>query len=120
MTRVVIIVILLFTTTFTNGQAFVVPNLTSKEASALLKTLYKKIDDTTRIDILLQLAHYYLRKEGNERSDLDSATLLVRNAKDINAKQLLGKREGLVSLYECYLEIRAGNSVAGRELANKA
>ena len=120
MTRVVIIVILLFTTTFANAQGFVVPALTPKEASTLEKTLNKKIEDTTRIDILLQLAHYYLRKEGNERSDLDSATLLVRNAKDINAKQLLGRRDGLVSLHECYLEIRAGNSVAGRELANKA
>ena len=120
MTRFVIIVTLLFTATYTSGQAFVVPTLTPKVASALLKTLNKKIEDTIRIDILLQLAHYYLRKEGNEKSDLDSAGLLVRNAKEINSKLLLGKRDGLVSLFECSLEIRAGNPVAGRELANKA
>jgi len=110
----------LLTTSITRGQAVYQERLNEGMAIDLLKLLNKTIDDTTRIDILLKLAEYKLQKAGDEKSDLDSAAELIRNAKEINAKKISRKRDGTILLHESTLTRKRGNTDAARQLVSRA
>jgi two-component sensor histidine kinase len=120
MTRFIIIAVFLLTAAITSGQTVVKSNLSKQEASHLLNSLSKKIADTNRIDILLRLAEYNLEKESYEQVDLDSAASFIRHAKEINARQISGKRDDVILLYESTLIRKGGNREAARQLVNRA
>ncbi|MEO8108796.1 MAG: sensor histidine kinase [Ginsengibacter sp.] len=53
--------------------------------------LKKSVNNTEKANLLLELALAYVHKPGEEKSDLDSALLLIRQAENINIKILHDK-----------------------------
>ena len=117
MARLVTIAMLLLIAAVSNGQQIVKESLSEQEVEGLLKSLNKKTEDTTRIDILLQLAEHYLQKE---KPGMDSAAAFIRNSKEVNAKQISRKRDGLILLLESSLARKSGNTNEGRQLLVRA
>jgi two-component sensor histidine kinase len=120
MTKFIIIAILLLRAVNTHGQEEQKVSLSLQEVNNLLRSLNKKTADTSRIDSYLKLGDYYLEKEGDEKSDLDSAASFIRQAKEINVRQLSRQRDGLILLYGSSLALKSGNTDAGKQLANQA
>lgn len=119
MTKLIIIIFLLHIAAVVSGQAEIKNLLSDQQAAHLHNALYKNIDDSVRVNILLRLAKYHLERS-KERSDLDRSATFISTAKAINARQASGKRDGLILLYEAYLERRRGNTDAGKKLVNLA
>jgi two-component sensor histidine kinase len=119
-TRHIIIALLLLMTVTTNGQVLLKNSLSREAIFDLKKSLNKKLTDTARIDILLTLADHYLQTRYNESPNFDSAAIFVRNAKEINAGQQPGRRNGLLLLYESSLIRKTGNKTEGIPLLNRA
>lgn len=61
-TKFILIAMFLFTGTITSGQQIATPPLTHGEAKKFLNSLNTRTADTTRVDILLQLAIYNILK----------------------------------------------------------
>jgi two-component sensor histidine kinase len=95
-------------------------NISVNDANDLLHSLNKKLNDTVRIDILLKLVQYNLEKESDEKLDLDSASMFLNKAKEINSKQITNNRKGLIFLYESYIEAKNGKIEIARPLINLA
>lgn len=114
--------ILLFSclSVITGGQTLIVPNLSQEDANRCLEKLKTGISDTARIDILLRLAFYNVRKDGEQKSDLDSAAMYITMAKEINSGQASWKRDGSISLYEASIAIERGDTAKGQRLAEHA
>jgi two-component system, sensor histidine kinase PdtaS len=118
--RHIIIILLLLAALTTNGQVMVKNSLSREAKSELLKSLNKKLTDTARIDILLQLADRYLQTIYGETTNVDSAAIFVREAKEISARLPAGKRNGRALLYESSLIRKTGNKSEGIPLLKRA
>ena len=119
MIRLFITITFLHIAAIVSGQGEIKNFLSNQQVADLHNTLKTNIEDSTRVNILLQLAKFHFER-GNEKSDLDSASTFINSAKAINTKQVSGKRNGLVLLYEAYLARRSGNIDAGRQKVNQA
>src|SRR5438045_1156741 len=117
---IIIPAIALFMTTITNGQSIKKALLSRQEVTDFKKSLNDKLEDTTRIEVLLKLADYHLQKTGDEKSDLDSAGLYIKDAKAINARQTSRKKDGYILLNEASLARKSGNPDTGKQLIDKA
>ena len=86
MSKLIIIVMFLLTTTITSGQQVESPGLTRDKAKSFLQSIHIPMADTTRIDMLIQLADYYLWEERLYQAGLDSATTFLQQAISLNDK----------------------------------
>jgi two-component system, sensor histidine kinase PdtaS len=77
-------------------------------------------NDTARISVYLQKAEHYRLKEGEEKVDLDSAAICISHAKQINARLVSGRRDGVISLYESKLIREQGNTAVAKQLVTRA
>ncbi|HEU5168251.1 MAG TPA: hypothetical protein VFU29_22050, partial [Chitinophagaceae bacterium] len=118
MKRFIIINAFLLMTCITSGQLELVfrPRLSTQQASDLLKTLDKKMDDSTRLNILLKLSLYNLEKLNGEKPDLDSAAVFIKDAKDINSKLLYKKEAIVIAIYESTLTRKSDDTVTARQM----
>jgi two-component system, sensor histidine kinase PdtaS len=119
-TRHMIVAMLLFTTSIVNGQIMVKNSLPQETVFDLLKSLGRKLPDTTRIDNLLQLAGHYLQTRYLETPKLDSAAIFVRDAKELISKQPAGKRSAMILLYEGVLIRKTATKTESIPLFNRA
>ena len=104
----------------TASQPMTVVNYSPEEANDFLKKFNTKIPDSSRIDILLQLVYYNLRKDASEKADLDSAEMFINMAKEINSKQRSPNRIGSILQWEASLAIDRGDVKSGKRLAENA
>jgi hypothetical protein len=51
----------------------------------LLKEYAKSKPDTSRVHLLIKLSSFYLLKPGEDQTDLDSAVLLAKEAKQLSS-----------------------------------
>jgi two-component sensor histidine kinase len=110
----------LFTVTITSGQHIAAPSLTHAEARNFLQLLNTRTADTTRIDILLQLATYHILKDGKNKANLDSAAAFIQQANDLNTKIRSPRLEGYITLVESSLAKKSGDTITGKKLVNKS
>jgi len=116
MKRLLIYLMLLFASGTVHGQA-----LFRYKTDSLLKMLNKKPVDSTRIDVLLKLAQYYILREGENKPYLmDSAAIFINAANKLSAGIKPMKYDGYVTLIASYLTIERRDTTNGKILVNKA
>ncbi|MEP7108328.1 MAG: sensor histidine kinase [Ferruginibacter sp.] len=62
-----------------------------RSVSIITAALKKEADNTTKANLLLELALAYIHKPGEEKTDLDTALFLISQAENINSKILHDK-----------------------------
>ena len=106
------VIIFLMTALWLPGMAQVMRLPPMEDIRADMKKVHT---DTGRADLMLNLALSYVFRPGEYKSDLDSATLWVRNAENINRRSL-DKRIGAKTFFVYSNILReGGNLTAGQE-----
>jgi len=119
MKRFIFTILLLFIINIARGQDMT-RNISPQEAKGLLKSLDRTSDDTLKIDQLLRLASYNVLKAGENKTDLDSASAFISQAKVINAKIKSPGMYGYIALVESMLEREKGQQIDGKKNAQTA
>lgn len=89
---------------------------------AVIKADLKKVNDNAgQAKLLLELALAYVKKPGEEKSDLDSALLLVKQAETVNSK-LLRKKDIAAKIYFTYSQVyrEKGEEAIGITFINRS
>jgi len=116
-TKFVATVLLLIMALISNSQLERRNRLMDHQVTHLVKLLHEKIDDVTSFKIQIRLAKYIFE---NPNSNIDSAGFLIRQAKEINARKLAGKEDGLILLYEATHARKKGNKDSAMQLIQQA
>jgi len=64
-----------------------------QDLAPALEAYRKSVPDTGRVNLLMQIGNIYIDRTGNDKNDLDSATLLITQAKDLSRR--LGYTHGI-------------------------
>lgn len=92
----------------------------AKAIPGLLKQLNKTKADTARVGLLLKLGHYYVFKQGEQVSDLDTAVILARQAADLSTRLQYMRGAGLSYLTISQAWREKKDTAASRPYADKA
>jgi two-component system, sensor histidine kinase PdtaS len=95
-------------------------NITRRQADLLLNSLRGNLADKDRITNLLKLAEFNILKQGEHKTDLDSAVSFIDQAKRINNKIKSPDASGYTTLVESYLARDRRQEEAAKTLADKA
>jgi len=120
MNKLIIIVMFLLTTAITTGQLVETPGLTRDQAKSFLQSLHTPMADTTRIDMLLQLADYYIREERLYKAGLDSAIAFMQHATILNDKIRSRKFEGYIGLIQAKMAHDRNDTATANEFLNES
>jgi len=120
MNKLIIIVMFLLTTAITTGQQVETPGLTRDQAKSFLQSLHTPMADTTRIDMLLQLADYYIREERLYKAGLDSAIAFMQHATILNDKIRSRKFEGYIGLIQAKMAHDRNDTATANEFLNES
>jgi two-component sensor histidine kinase len=71
---------------------------TSRDAKIMYGRVSTAKDDTSKLELLIKLAKYQINKEGEYKTNQDSATALLNVAEKINQKLKNSKYEGCIDL----------------------
>ena len=119
MSRLVIILILLFVIMFVRAQD-ATRNLSREEADHLFRSLNGKIPDSTRIKLYLRLAQFNILKPGEFKADTDSAEGFILEAERINARGRSAESEGAIDFVKFMVNREKGQKQAAKALLEKA
>ena len=100
-------------TTFSQG-------ITRQEVDSMIKALNKPMGDSSRIDLLLNLAQFHIFKPGEAQIDFDSALVYINEARDLNRSLKSFDAEGYQLLTESYLTKEKGQETEGKKMVEKA
>jgi len=91
-----------------------------EEAKALANKLPNSKPDTAQINLLLKLAKYQVFKSGENKVDLDSASVFIKKAENLNAKIRANWANGYISLIQSYWLRESGHRDKAKEAAGHA
>jgi two-component sensor histidine kinase len=94
--------------------------ITRQDADSMIRALNKSKQDIYHIDLLLHLAQFHIFKPGEEKIDLDSAMVYIKDASVLNKTLKSSAADGYQLLTESYLVKEKGQKVDGRKMAEKA
>jgi two-component sensor histidine kinase len=115
MDRFITSLIFLFLALSVQGQ-----DITRHQADSLLRSLPKANADKAHINALLELALFEIHKPGELKTDLDSATAFINQAKQINNKIRSVEAYGYITLIEAHLEREKGQQKEAKASVEKA
>src|SRR6476659_10841496 len=81
--------------------------ISRQEADSMINALSKSKDDA-RVELLLNLAQFHIFKPGENRIDLDSATIYIDEAKQLARSSKSHDLDGYVQLTEACLTKEKG------------
>jgi len=119
MSKLIIIVMFLLTA-ITSSQQVESPGLTRDKATSILQSIHIPMADTTRIDMLIQLADYYLWEERLYQAGLDSATSFLQLAISLNDKLRSIKFDGYIALMRAKIAHDRNDTATANEFLNKS
>ena len=86
----------------------------------MLTALKKSKQDVNRIDLLLNLAQFYILKPGESEADFDSARVNINEAKVLNRSLKSSAADGYQLLTESYLTKENGQRDEARKMVERA
>lgn len=119
MSRLAIILILLFVIMFVRAQD-ATRNLSREEAVHLFRSLNGKIPDSTRIKLYLRLAQFNILKPGEFKADIDSAEGFILEAERINPRLRSAESDGAIDFVKFMINREKGQKKAAKALLEKA
>ncbi|MET0636054.1 MAG: histidine kinase dimerization/phosphoacceptor domain -containing protein [Chitinophagaceae bacterium] len=93
---------------------------TRQDADSMFKALDKSPPTLERIDLLLNLAQYYIFKPGEYQVDFDSANVFINQATALNVRLKSPDAAGFLLLTEAYIKKEKGQRDEGRRMTEKA
>jgi two-component system, sensor histidine kinase PdtaS len=115
MKRFIWLMCLLIEVTFSLAQ-----DITRQDADSMLSALNKSKPDVHRLDLLLNLAQYYILKPGENQIDFDSASAYMNKAAFLNKTVKSSAAYGYQLLTESYMLREKGEKTKGKEMVEKA
>lgn len=95
-------------------------NLFRKQADSLLNQMPGLNSNRANAEPILQLAMFFIRKDGEFKVDLDSATYFIKKARSLAGVITSDRLTGFFLLAESQLNDELGNKEIARQLAEKA
>ena len=90
------------------------------KSDSLLRELKISRPDTNRVNLLVELGHFYVFKPGEEANDLDSSILLARQAEALSLSLHYIKGQGNSYTVLSQSTREKGDTATGRQYAEKA
>jgi DNA-binding NtrC family response regulator/two-component sensor histidine kinase len=90
------------------------------QADSLMRLVRQNGKDLPALTAMLELAHFYILKNGEEKVDLDSAAALIEKAKQLNQPLRSREAEGYIDLHEAYLYDERGQREKGRQMTERS